>query len=364
MKPQKTICQIIKNEIEAASAESIAPISQYLQQNHALPTSDLVFPVGTLTQDGRLDLCKQQLGAQGAALILDALSQNQTVKHLLLGTNAIGDAGAQYLAQAIRENDTLETLYLGCNKIESAGAIAICEALHEHKTIESLWFKRNPIGKESLTALMILLQKNKNITTLDLVNTCLEDAFYDFFYYLNTYIGLERLYLSGNYLTDNHIRCLSDSLKEHNLLKALFLSVNNFGDEGAQYLAQALSENTHLEELSVASCGIGTAGFSAMIEALYDHKTIKYLDLGYASSTVVLQSKANCIDDFIAEKLLDLLYKNPNIVYLNLSKTGLPEKYKAAFANFENRTIVMDKMKTDNKFVAHPHSKAIKSVYR
>jgi Ran GTPase-activating protein (RanGAP) involved in mRNA processing and transport len=181
---------------------------------------------------------------------------------------------------------------------------------------------------------------------------------------LNTYIGLQRLYLSGNYLTADHIRVLSDSLKEHNLLKALFLSVNNFGNEGALYLAQALTENTHLEELSVASCGIGTTGLSTLIEALSDHKTLKYLDLGYASSTVVLQGKANCIDDAVAEKLLDLLYKNTNIVYLNLSKTGLPEKYKAAFTSFENRTIVMDKVKTDNKFVAHSHSKAIKSVYR
>lgn len=364
MKEQKTICPVIEIVPPSVSFEKIEPVIQFLHSNDALPEVSLVFPVGTVTHDGRLDLCKQNLGVDGARMIVGALKQNQSVKHLLLGTNKIGNEGAKILSEAIEHNNTLETLYLGCNHIESEGAIALCQALEENTDIKSVWFKRNPIGKDSVPALINLLKKNKNIRTLDLVNTCLEDGFCDLFDYLKENDSIERLYLSGNYLTPQYIGHLSATLAENKSLKALFLSVNNFGDEGATLLAKGLAHNTTLEELSVASCGLQKMGIIQLLEGLSNNKNLKYLDLGYASSTRVLQSKGNEISDKAAEKLLIFIEASPQLVYINLVKTKLSETYKRLFSNILNKNIVIDGQNNKITRQPHPDSQAIKSVYR
>ena len=352
MKEEKTVCPIIDTEIAQVLAEKIQPTLDYLRTNDHLPENHVVFPVGTLTDDGRLDLCKQNLGFAGAEMIVDALKENNWVKHLLLGTNKIGNEGAKMLSETIRNNQALETLYLGCNHIEAEGAIALCAALEENTHIKSLWFKRNPLGKTVVPALIQLLKKNPFIRTLDLVNTCLEDGFYDFFDYLAENTSVERLYLSGNYLKPSHISHLSEALAKNKTLKALFLSVNHFGDEGAENLAKGLAKNAVLQELSLASCGIAEKGMMALLSALWHHKTLIYLDVGYANSTRVLQSQANEISDTVAEKLCEFVAQSPQIAYLNVARTNLSEKYKANFSPYAKN------------YPIHTDSKAIKSVYR
>jgi Ran GTPase-activating protein (RanGAP) involved in mRNA processing and transport len=365
VKEQKTICPVIETDIATVSFDQIKPVLQFLESNDALPETSLVFPIGTVTNDGRLDLCKQNLGADGASMIVGALKQNQSVKHLLLGTNGIGNEGAKVLSEAISQNHTLETLYLGCNYIESEGAIAICEALEDNKDIKSVWFKRNPIGKDSVPALINLLKKNKNIRTLDLVNTGLADGFCDLFDYFKENTRIERLYLSGNYLTPpQYMAHLAAVLAHNKTLKALFVSVNNFGDEGAALLAKGLAQNTTLEELSVASCGLKEAGIVCLLEALASNKNLKHLDFGYASSTRVLQSKGNEISDVSAQRLLEFIENSPQLASLNLSKTRIPNTYKDIFASFTHINIRIDGFKNSKTVEPHPDSKAIKSVYR
>jgi Ran GTPase-activating protein (RanGAP) involved in mRNA processing and transport len=364
MKEQKTICPVIETEIASVSFEKIEPVLHFLESNNALPETSFVFPIGTVTNDGRLDLCKQNLGADGARMIVGALKQNQSVKHLLLGTNKIGNQGAIDLSEAIAHNNTLETLYLGCNYIESEGAIALCEALEQNTDIKSVWFKRNPIGKDSVPALINLLKKNKNIRTLDLVNTGLEDGFCDLFDYFKENTCIERLYLSGNYLTPQYIAHLADVLEHNKTLKALFVSVNNFGDEGASHLAKGLAKNTTLEELSVASCGLKEVGIISLLDALVCNKNFKHLDLGYASSTRVLQSKGNEISDLAAQRLLKFIENAPQLASVNLAKTRIPNTYKHIFANFTHINIRIDGFKNPKTIEPHPDSKAIKSVYR
>ncbi len=52
-----------------------------------------MFPLGALRPDGRVDLCKQGLGAPGVARLLPVATASPHAVHLLLGTNAIGDEG-------------------------------------------------------------------------------------------------------------------------------------------------------------------------------------------------------------------------------------------------------------------------------
>lgn len=147
MQNQPIICPVeyVKKDFPFTRQE-LQPVLDFLYANQPLPALDLPFPVGTVTADGRLDMCKRQLGIEGIQLVTNALKHNHTVKHILLGTNAFGNTGATAVADMLKVNSTVETVYLGCNYIEDEGCAAICEALEQNQTVKSTWFKRNPVG--------------------------------------------------------------------------------------------------------------------------------------------------------------------------------------------------------------------------
>jgi len=88
----------------------LAPLLDWLRTGRTAPQR-LDFPGGSLLPDGRLDLCKQALGPDGAALVVDALRPGP-VRHLLLGTNGLGDGAGAVSVKAVKSG--VETLYLGC----------------------------------------------------------------------------------------------------------------------------------------------------------------------------------------------------------------------------------------------------------
>ncbi|MFE1318758.1 hypothetical protein [Kitasatospora phosalacinea] len=166
------------------------------------------FPAGTALPDGRLDLCKQQLGPQGAQLVAEAVAESAQaaeggetpVRHLLLGTDGLGDDGAD--AVAARTADTpVRTLYLGCNGITAAGACRIADRLRASpQTVRALWLKRNPLGIRAGQAAAELVAAAEQLRTLDLVQTGLDPAglaaLTDAL--LTGGRHFERLYLGGN----------------------------------------------------------------------------------------------------------------------------------------------------------------------
>src|SRR5215217_5652337 len=105
----------------------LAPLLERLRDDSRAATR-AVFPRGTLLDDGRLDLCKQQIGPAGAAAVADALKMNAHVHTVLLGADGIGDYGARAVADLLRGNSAVRTAYLGCNGIGPAGVKALVQA--------------------------------------------------------------------------------------------------------------------------------------------------------------------------------------------------------------------------------------------
>jgi Ran GTPase-activating protein (RanGAP) involved in mRNA processing and transport len=348
--------------------QDLQPVIENIANNNSLPAADASFPVGTITADGRLDMCKQQLGVFGIKQVAAALQNNVVVKHILLGTNAFGNQGAKAVAELVTNNNTIETVYLGCNYIEQEGCKAICEALEENQSVKSIWFKRNPIGPESIPAIIKLLSKNKQIRTLDLVNTGVGQGVHALLEYLQENDTIERLYLSGNELTAATMKYVSAMLEKNNRIRSLYLSVNDIGDEGVAELIPGLTNNTSLEELSLSSCGIGDKGMELLFTVLKAKDNIKSLDLGYAPSTRVLGAKANQLSPATADLLIAYIMEQKNVSNLNLGKIQLSEAQKNILKEeFERRnpgSLEMSGYQSKNKFPAHPDSKAIKSVYR
>lgn len=316
----------------------IEPLLAYLHDNQSTENS-VTFQRGTITNFGQLDCCKQDLGAAGAALLSEALKDNQYITSILFGTGGIGNDGAKSVGELIENNGNIETVYLGCNRIEADGIDYLTNALKQNNSVKALWLKRNPIGNEGALKIAELLKINPNIRTLDLVNTQIDtiglSAIIDVLIQQN--YPIKRFYLSGNNLQPKDGKLLQSLLLNNSNIEELLLSVNNLGDVGVEFLAEGLRQNTTLKNLSLASNNISTQSGIVLMKALENHPNLLNLDLGYSRSSKVLNGKANRFDDDFAIAFQQFLTKNTTLRFLDLSRNQFTKKgIKAITIGLEN----------------------------
>ncbi|WP_330263267.1 ribonuclease inhibitor [Streptomyces griseorubiginosus] len=309
-------------------AAELAPLLDWLRAGR--PAGErLDFAAGTALPDGRLDLCKQALGAEGAAMVADALSQGPSpVRHLLLGTDALGDDGAAAVAGA---GTGVETLYLGCNGVTEGGACRIADQLRASpQVVTGVWLKRNPLGGGGGRAAAELIDAARSLRTLDLVQTGLDaagaavlaDA-------LSAAAGngrrIERLFVGGNPLGEAGARSLVEVIAA-GAVDELYVSAARLGDGGALYLAAALERAPHgrLTRLSVASNGIGPTAAARLVAAA-TAAGVHLLDLGRVRAAAVLGAADNRVDLAAAETIADVLASTPGhrLTHLVLTHTGM-----------------------------------------
>jgi Ran GTPase-activating protein (RanGAP) involved in mRNA processing and transport len=298
--------------------------------------ADETFPLGTVRADGRVDLCKQGLGPEGAVRLLPVAAASPHAAHLLLGTNAIGDDGARTVAAALTAGHGLRTLYLGCNRIGPDGATALAGALAEDTTVHALWLKRNPLGDDGARALAAMLRANTTLRTLDLVNTGIgADGLRAVLTALTVrHRPLERLFLGGNGLTPEVAPLLAALVREAGV-RELYLPANHLGDEGAAVLAAAADDPARPVRLGLGGNGIGPAGARALADALGG---IEALDLGRPPSERSLGAPANTTGDDGAHALAAALPGSP-LRRLELRHSGLTGRgAKTLLAAAERRT--------------------------
>ncbi|MEU0652212.1 gala protein [Streptomyces albogriseolus] len=381
--PTPVRCPAIEHpDVPAADPAGLDPLLARLGSEQAVE-DDETFPLGTLRADGRVDLCKQGLGAAGAALLMPAAAASPHARHVLLGTNAIGDEGASTVARALadgtgpHEGHGLHTLYLGCNRIGPDGVTALADALSADDTVRALWLKRNPVTDDGVTALAAMLRRNTALRTLDLVNTGVTAA--SLRVLLDALTSrphpVERLFLGGNGLTADSAGLLAALVRDAGV-RELYLPANHLGDQGAAVLAAAAAGSRHPVRLGLGGNGIGPAGARALADALGG---IEALDLGRPMSERSLGAPANATGDDGAHALARALPGSPlrrlelrhtgltgrgaksllaavpedsPLEYVGLGP-GLPRKVKRSFAGRLRPTTA-----------AHPDLRAIGSVYR
>ena len=284
----------------------------------------LDFPTGTALPDGRLDLCKQALGPDGAAQVAAAL-QPGVVKHLLLGTDGLGDGAAEVAGQAVERE--VETLYLGCNGITAGGACRIADNLRMSPSaskVTGIWLKRNPIGDGDAAAAIV--ESARSLRTLDLVQTDLDAA--GVAQVAAAILAanaagrqIERLYIGGNPLGPagaTHLAALlaADAVSE------LYVSAAQLGDEGAHTIADALKPG-RLRRISLASNGIGPQAAARLVIAAA-RAGVEVCDLGRVKAAKVLGAQDNRLDEPATTAIADALAERPHrLQHLVLSHAGL-----------------------------------------
>lgn len=305
----------------------LAPLLDWLRAGR--PAGErLDFPAGTALPDGRLDLCKQELGVEGAALVAEALAQGPSpVRHLLLGTDGLGDTGAAAVAGA---SEDVETLYLGCNGITAGGACRIADQLRASpQVVTGVWLKRNPLGAGGGRAAAELIESARSLRTLDLVQTGLDPAgaavLADA---LLAAAGngrrIERLFVGGNPLGEAGAEALG-AVVAAGAIDELYVSAARLGDAGALRLAEALERAPHgrLTRLAAASNGISPRALARLVTAA-TAAGVTLLDLGRVRAAAVLGAADNHVDLAAAETIAqNLAAAEHRLTHLVLTHTGM-----------------------------------------
>jgi hypothetical protein len=331
------------NPVAPRPGEDLAPLIAWLRTGKAADRR-LDFPAGTALPDGRLDLCKQDVGPAGAQRILDALPEitpatrpRPFIKHLLLGTDNLGDDGADTVAAAAGPKG-LETLYLGCNGITAGGVCRMADNLRTSTQagrlgvglgVGAVWLKRNPLGPAGGEAAAALLNAAPGIRTLDLVRTGLNAAAVTtladaLIAAAGTARAFERVYLGGNAVGVQGAQALARLIAAGSVTE-LHISAADLGDAGADAISEGLTTAPPgvLRCLSVASNGIGPAAAARLVAAAAT-ANVEILDLGRVRAARVMAAQDNRIDEAAATAIGASLAQSPHrLSHLVLADTGM-----------------------------------------
>lgn len=317
----------VPEPVDISSRDKMQPLYDWLAESTRnslakLNENDLKFLKGTVTTDGRLDLCKQVIGPNGVQPLLDSMQNSKHIDRILLGNNIIGDDGAKLIADFIASGkSTILIWYIAGNNITSIGMSEIVKALLNDKQVNGLWLKRNPLKPDGMIPICDLLLHNQTIQVLDLLNCGLLDSGVSILFEgLKQNKTLKHLYLSANGITPIGLAKMLDYFKqvEKSQLETLFLGCNRIGNEGAELISKCLKYAPKLERLNLSSSRIGSLGMKCLCDVLSGNETIRIVDLGYQRSTMDLGELNNFIQDEGVEYLSQIL-KYTNLISLNIT---------------------------------------------
>lgn len=329
----------IPEPVEYATSDQLEPLFIFLESGQDLsvakplfdgPTSagDIVFPKGTVTPDGRLDLCKQVIGPAGVdnlihALDVDGAVAENPVQHLLLGNNKCEDGLPARIAQFLASGKSkLTTWYIAGNHISGHGIQPLCEVLKTDQQVRQLWLKRNPLRAVGALHIANMLNQNLKLEVLDLLNCGLLDLGAKALARgVETSFSLRHLYLDGNGFTYEGAAVIAKAAttRLRSGLKPLWtlsLGMNRLLDVGVDALVHELitdlpsSSPLPAARLCLASCGLSSAASSSLARLLGGPMhSLRYLDLGCSKATRALGEVPNRIGDEGAKTLATALMK-------------------------------------------------------
>ena len=318
--------------VEVAPQNELTPIFKHLLSGTSAELDCREFDRGAVYSDGRIDMCKQVVGAPYIGALTNAVSANPHVRHFLLGNNVVGDGGAEDIAAMVRARNLeqpIETLYLAGNELTAAGAKALAAALTTDTSVTSLWLKRNPLGPEGARHLAEMLTMNTTLEVLDLVNTAIgDDGVEAIFTALRDNTALRTIYLDSNSVTERGAAAIADYFRHLRTtnrvgLTGLYAGINRLGDAGAIDLADALTGYQHLTRLDLGANRIQSDGLRAVLNCAAAIPELLFLGLGLYKSTSDMGELPNYFDGDGIDLLTDYLRNHDNVLVLDVKDTNL-----------------------------------------
>jgi hypothetical protein len=183
-----------------------------------------------------LDISNNQLGADGAKIVAEALGENTSLSDLNISRNSLNAEGTNHLAAFLRQNTAMSKLTF-CGNGGQGGADG------DPVTIESTMTEADFSGKR-----------------LGAGGAMLVAAF------LPRCPGMAILDISNNQLEADGAKIVASALGGNTALVSLNLANNNLGADGAKLVAEALGENTAMASVNILKNNIGEEQMQNLIK--------------------------------------------------------------------------------------------------
>lgn len=170
-----------------------------------------------------------KLEEYGTTSINSALSLNQTLRFLDLGTNGLSAECGSTLTASIRRNRSLANISLENNLLDDQAASTFARKLRRDRQIEHLNLNNNRVGWRGGLDLAASLALNSHLVWLDLGNNMLGEA--------GTFADV-----GGKFAT---------ALVRNKTLTRLNIEGNKLGPSGGVAIAKALHRNNSLVDLNL-----------------------------------------------------------------------------------------------------------------
>ena len=315
----------LKNQITREGAKIVAIA---IQVNTTLQKLDLSF--NKTSDDGagfisdslkinkslkELNMSKTEITSEGAKMIAEALWLNTTLKQLDLSINNISDDGATAISNVLKSNITLQELNISHNNITNKGITKITEAIQINSTLQNINISKNHITTEGL---LYFMEAVKNNCTLQVVNITHNNITRSGFASIKQCIEILQypiqIFASWNEINKNHqlmskiskscsldyikdvwsfqeydpdhlVMCLSECLKEDDILQELSLQHKKITIEGAKLIAEAIKLNKTLKKLDINDNSISDDGVVAISDSLKSNNSLQELIMSHNNIT-------------------------------------------------------------------------------
>ena len=179
---------------------------------------------------------------EGGMVIARIILNNKSIETLILQENLLGEESGLKIGVALSQNKTLKKLVISNNKIKNKGAKAIIE---NSRYLISLNLSYNEITPEVCNDLKLLMQKTKNLKEiiwngnkvgLRGINYLLEGI-------NNKNMKLKSLCLRNTSLNEEAIKALAKGLINNECLKIIDLGANNINYNSFKDICDCLNKN-------------------------------------------------------------------------------------------------------------------------
>ena len=333
---------------------SCMEISQVLQSNPSIVTLEIpkLYPRNEESVDllmtaikatpllQKIDISQNNLNTAGVQKFVTAIKNTINLKSLIMRSNDINKDAAEALADSLQDKSGLEVLDLGINRIRTEGAIKISQALKDNTVLQLLNLHNNVIESSAAEEISLMLTNKTKLLEINISqNSFKSQGIIVIAKALQTISSLEVINLSLNKITSeasNHISLVlrsNTSLKslnlshnklgcisickamknQHHNLKVFNISCNKIQSEAAHSIAHCLKGKHELETFSIYGNDLGTGITTILSELKSTTKKLKELNL----------NKSGKINYRAAQKLCQVIHKNPLLEMLDISSTQL-----------------------------------------
>lgn len=212
----------MQNLLERGRAKSLF-IERFELQYSSL---NMIVPSVLKMHLSELGICNCRINANGLLLVAKALSQNHTLKRLLLNENQIDDIHvARTLSVAVKNHPTLQELCISHCGV-GTNADVLPTILYGCSNLKTLRLNENNISSNNIAYIRYFIASNPSLT-------CLR--------------------LDKNLLSDTDATQLAAALTTNTNLQYLYLKGNDFTDEGKEELMKVVFDTTSLNAIATSN---------------------------------------------------------------------------------------------------------------